>query len=98
MTYCYYIVDGMEFSSTITIMHSCWCHGFLILIVGFQLRTLYVKNLHFGTTDEKLGKYFREKVNEGKILSARVSILDSPTFDLILVVVCLFRLLVVFRL
>ncbi|XP_021764740.1 multiple RNA-binding domain-containing protein 1-like [Chenopodium quinoa] len=39
---------------------------------GAELRTLYVKNLHFGTTDEKLGKYFRENANEGKVLSARV--------------------------
>ncbi|KNA18332.1 hypothetical protein SOVF_071790 [Spinacia oleracea] len=39
---------------------------------GAELQTLYVKNLHFGTTDEKLGKYFRENVNDGKILSARV--------------------------
>lgn len=71
-----HFVDGMEFSSTVTIMHSCWCHVFLILIFVFQLQTLYVKNLHFGTTDEKLGKYFRENVNDGKILSARVSILE----------------------
>jgi hypothetical protein len=43
------------------------------VIVSFQSRSLYVKNLNFKTSDENLWKHISDNMKEGKILSVRVS-------------------------
>lgn len=51
----------------------CMDSSFLSLLsIIFQSRSLFVKNLNFKTSDEKLKMHFSEHMKEGRILSVKV--------------------------